>query len=253
MLDIGWSEMAMVALLALIVIGPKDLPKVMRSIGQWTRKARSVAREFQSGLDDMMRESELDEARKTVERTRNFKVDEEIEREVDPDGSVRKEAGELDRSAREDDSSDGGATTVARETPTAPGHSVGAGKPQQQTGGAKSSGGSKAAGTKSGAAKSGAAKSGSGKSGGSKSGGTKSAGTKSTGAKSAGTKSTGTKSAGAGKSATGGSAGTSGAGAAKSGGSASGGGKTSGGSKGTSKSSGGKSSTNKTSGSKATS
>ena len=45
MFDIGWSEMAVVALIALIVIGPKELPKAMRSLAKWTRKARSMARE----------------------------------------------------------------------------------------------------------------------------------------------------------------------------------------------------------------
>lgn len=205
MLDIGWSEMAMIALLALIVIGPKDLPKLMRSIGQWTRKARSVARDFQSGLDDMMRENELDEARKTVERTSNFNVGQELEREVDPEGSIRKEASDLDRDARSDSSS-GGATTVSRETPTAPGNSVNAG--QSNSGGSKSGSssgtksGSKSAASKSGGSKastaksSGSAKTGSSKSSGTKPAGSKSSSGKSSGAKTSSGKSTGSKSSG---------------------------------------------------------
>ncbi|MBK1697743.1 Sec-independent protein translocase protein TatB [Rhodovibrio salinarum] len=100
MLDIGWSEMAMIALLALIVIGPKDLPTVMRTIGQYTRKARMMARDFQSSLDDMMHEAELDEARKTVEKARTYNPKDEFEREVDPDGSVRQTAADFDREAR---------------------------------------------------------------------------------------------------------------------------------------------------------
>ena len=56
MFDIAWSELGVIAVVALIVIGPKDLPKVLRTIGQWTAKARSMAREFQSGIDDMVRE-----------------------------------------------------------------------------------------------------------------------------------------------------------------------------------------------------
>ncbi len=59
MLDIGWSEMAVIALLALVIIGPKDLPRVMRTMGKWAHKARSVSREFQSGIDDMIREAAL--------------------------------------------------------------------------------------------------------------------------------------------------------------------------------------------------
>ena len=60
MFDIGWSEMALVALLALIVIGPKDLPRVMRTASHWVRKARALGREFQSGVDEMIREADLD-------------------------------------------------------------------------------------------------------------------------------------------------------------------------------------------------
>ena len=59
MFDIGWSEMAVILMVALIVIGPKDLPRVARTIGKWTGKARAMAREFQRSLDDMAREAEL--------------------------------------------------------------------------------------------------------------------------------------------------------------------------------------------------
>jgi sec-independent protein translocase protein TatB len=61
--DIGWSEMAVIALLTLLVIGPKELPRVMRTVGHWLRKAQSLAREFQSGLDQMVQEAELEDAK----------------------------------------------------------------------------------------------------------------------------------------------------------------------------------------------
>jgi sec-independent protein translocase protein TatB len=123
MLDIGWSELALVALLALIVIGPKDLPAVMRGLGQWTRKARLIARDFQSSLDEMMHESELDEARKTVERARNFNPQSEVERELDPDGSVKETARDLDdtarRAGRAEESDTAATESAAGETPAA--------------------------------------------------------------------------------------------------------------------------------------
>ena len=59
MFDIGWSEMAVILMVALIVIGPKDLPRVARTIGKWTGKARGMAREFQRSIEDMAREAEL--------------------------------------------------------------------------------------------------------------------------------------------------------------------------------------------------
>lgn len=67
MLDIGWSEMAIVALIALIVVGPKDLPKALRTVRAWIAKLRGMAREFQSGVDDLVREADLQDVRKEVE------------------------------------------------------------------------------------------------------------------------------------------------------------------------------------------
>jgi sec-independent protein translocase protein TatB len=64
MFDIASSELLLVVLVALLVIGPKDLPKVLRVVGQWVGKARGVAAQFRSGFDEMVRQSELDELEK---------------------------------------------------------------------------------------------------------------------------------------------------------------------------------------------
>jgi sec-independent protein translocase protein TatB len=101
MFDIGWSEMAVVALIALLIIGPKDLPKVMRSAAHWARKARGLAREFQSGVDDMIREADLEDARKLVETTKSMDVSKAIGEAVDPTGDIRDTASELEQSARD--------------------------------------------------------------------------------------------------------------------------------------------------------
>ena len=61
MFDIAPTELLIVALVALVVIGPKDLPKVMRTVGQWVGRARGMARHFRSGIDTMIREAELEE------------------------------------------------------------------------------------------------------------------------------------------------------------------------------------------------
>ena len=86
MLDIGWQELFIVAVLVIIVIGPKDLPGAMRTVAAWVRKARSLAREFQGGLDDMMREAELDDVKKQFESTQDFDIAGEIESAIDPTG-----------------------------------------------------------------------------------------------------------------------------------------------------------------------
>ncbi len=109
MFDVGWIEMALIALIALLVIGPKELPKAMRSAAKWTRKARSMAREFQTGIDDMVREADLDEARKAVESAKSFDIGKTMEETIDPTGGLRDEAKELENEmAREAEEDAGG-------------------------------------------------------------------------------------------------------------------------------------------------
>ncbi|CAA7623732.1 Sec-independent protein translocase protein TatB [Magnetospirillum sp. UT-4] len=91
MFDIGWDEMALVAVMALIVIGPKDLPVVLRQLGRWTRKARELAGEFQRGVDDMVRESEIQDLKAQVEKVADTNVlRHEIEKAIDPTGDIAK-------------------------------------------------------------------------------------------------------------------------------------------------------------------
>jgi sec-independent protein translocase protein TatB len=89
MFDFAWSELALIAVVALVVIGPKDLPRVMRVVGQWVRRARAVAREFQGSLDQMMREAELDDIKRHIDRASSFNLDHEIRRTVDPTGELQ--------------------------------------------------------------------------------------------------------------------------------------------------------------------
>jgi sec-independent protein translocase protein TatB len=64
MFGVDSSELAVVAILALIFIGPKDLPKVLRSVGYWVGRVRGMARHFTSGIESMVREAELEEMEK---------------------------------------------------------------------------------------------------------------------------------------------------------------------------------------------
>ncbi len=90
MFDIAWSELMVIAVIALVVIGPKDLPKAIFTLGKWVRKARGVAREFQTHIDDMMRETELDELRKEALKTRDLNIKKMMEDTIDPKGEVGK-------------------------------------------------------------------------------------------------------------------------------------------------------------------
>ena len=89
MFDFAWSELALIAVVALVVIGPKDLPRVMRLVGQWVQRARAIAREFQGSLDQMVREAELDEMKQQVDRATNFNLEREIQTAVDPGGEIQ--------------------------------------------------------------------------------------------------------------------------------------------------------------------
>jgi sec-independent protein translocase protein TatB len=88
MFDIGWSEMAVIMLVALIVIGPKDLPRLARTLGQWVAKGRGMAREFQRSLEDMAREAELHDVKREIEKVGRMDVKKSIEKTIDPTGDL---------------------------------------------------------------------------------------------------------------------------------------------------------------------
>ena len=67
MFDIGWSELLVVAVVAVIIVGPKDLPKLMRGISHYAGKLRSVARELQQQIETAMRDSDVEEMRHAIE------------------------------------------------------------------------------------------------------------------------------------------------------------------------------------------
>jgi sec-independent protein translocase protein TatB len=72
MFDISWTEFLLIGVVALVVIGPKELPAVMRTIGQYTRKARSMAAEFQNQFQEAMREAEMADLKKQVDDIKTF-------------------------------------------------------------------------------------------------------------------------------------------------------------------------------------
>jgi sec-independent protein translocase protein TatB len=67
MFEIGWSELLLIAVVALIAIGPKELPTVLRTLGQWMSKLRRMASEFQSQFQEAMREAEMADLKKQVD------------------------------------------------------------------------------------------------------------------------------------------------------------------------------------------
>ena len=86
--DIGWPELLLIGVVALVVIGPKDLPRAMRIAGYWMRKARTLSREFQSSIDQMIREAELEEVRQELKKATELNLESEFQKTIDPTGEI---------------------------------------------------------------------------------------------------------------------------------------------------------------------
>ena len=71
MFDIGWSEMLVLAVVTILVVGPRDLPRMLRTVGQFVGKARRMAGEFQRQFNDALKEAELDDVKKSIDSARN--------------------------------------------------------------------------------------------------------------------------------------------------------------------------------------
>jgi sec-independent protein translocase protein TatB len=80
MMDLSWSHILIVLMVALVVVGPKDLPRLMRMTGRWIAKARGMADQFRKSFDDMARQSELDELRAELESLRHERPLAEVDR-----------------------------------------------------------------------------------------------------------------------------------------------------------------------------
>ena len=89
MFDIGWTEVTFILIFAIIVIGPKELPRVLRTVGQWVGKAKSMTSEFRGHVDDMIRDTELDEVKKQIDSVGSFDANTALENTIDSDGEIK--------------------------------------------------------------------------------------------------------------------------------------------------------------------
>jgi sec-independent protein translocase protein TatB len=89
MFDFAWSEIALIAGVALVVIGPKDLPVALRAVSGFVKKARRMAGEFQTHVDEMMRDADLKDVKDSFNQIRNFDFRSTVEKAIDPDHSLR--------------------------------------------------------------------------------------------------------------------------------------------------------------------
>src|SRR5665213_1498014 len=124
MFEIGWSEILVIAVVAIVVIGPKDLPRVMRTVGQWTGKVKRMGRDFQNQFNEALREAELEGVRKDIADIMA----------TDPLGDVKKEMGKVEAGLKDDLAMPAAAMTplAAAGTPAEPSAPV-AGVPVAET------------------------------------------------------------------------------------------------------------------------
>ena len=89
MFGFSWAEIGLIMAVALIAIGPKDLPVAIRTVTALMKKARGMAAEFQGHVDEMMREANLSDVKTEINKLRRFDFKGAAERTIDPDGSLR--------------------------------------------------------------------------------------------------------------------------------------------------------------------
>lgn len=117
----GLAEFLLIAAVALIVVGPKDLPLMMRRLGQFVGKARAMAKEFQSAFDDIARQAELDELRKEIEDLKNDNMLKQAQDDLkDFEREVNAEVMKADAALKEDKTPEPAPATEAAEKPAKP-------------------------------------------------------------------------------------------------------------------------------------
>ena len=84
MFEIGWTEMLVIAVVMIVVVGPKDLPKMLRTFGKTTAKLRSMAGDFQKQFNEALKEAELDDVKKSVDSLKGLNPAAEIRKQLNP-------------------------------------------------------------------------------------------------------------------------------------------------------------------------
>ena len=101
MLDVGWQELLLIGVVAIIFIGPQELPRVMRSVMGVIRKARSIAGEFHEAVNEAARQADMDDVKKQLIEAGTISPTELLERGFDPGGEMKKEFAALSAEVKE--------------------------------------------------------------------------------------------------------------------------------------------------------
>lgn len=117
MFDFAWTEIALIGVVALVAIGPKDLPVAIKAVAEMVKKARRMAGEFQGHFDEMVREANLGDVRGQINELRNFDVKGALSKAIDGDGTLRSSFDDIT-------STDWSATPAETEITTTAEHSI---------------------------------------------------------------------------------------------------------------------------------
>ena len=101
MFDIGWQELFLIGLITILVVGPREIPRVLRTVMAAVRKVRGLANDFQRGIDELARETELDEIRRDLEKGATLDLERKLEETIDPKDEMSEAVKELQAEFKE--------------------------------------------------------------------------------------------------------------------------------------------------------
>ncbi len=101
MFDIGWQELFLIGLITILVVGPREIPRVLRTVVAAVRKVRGLANDFQRGIDELARETELDEISRDLEKGATLDLERELEETIDPKSEMSEAVKELQAEFKE--------------------------------------------------------------------------------------------------------------------------------------------------------
>ncbi len=119
MFDIGWQELFLIAVATILVVGPRELPRVLRTVVAALRKVRGLANDFQRGMDELAREADLDDMRKDLENSANLDLESELKDEIDPNGEITNSMRQLENEMVSTGVENDADLTASEETNTA--------------------------------------------------------------------------------------------------------------------------------------
>jgi sec-independent protein translocase protein TatB len=128
MFDLAWSEIAIIGLVAVLVLGPKELPQAMRTMAKFARKMRNLSSELQGHMNEIVREAELEEVRQSIQKFSTTNIAAEVNKVVDPTGELASALGPEQQQVKPDQAalteaapqSEPAATVETAETQTPP-------------------------------------------------------------------------------------------------------------------------------------